>query len=72
MCFKSSLKQSSLSCSLDYHNDDFFGLALNDRVKMFQEQKSKFKKANVREQKKNTAHIAKLYKRYQKDMEDSD
>ncbi len=71
-CFKDDGNASSVSCCIDYHNDDFFGLTLGDRVSLFGEQKKNYKKPTKAEAKKNQAHIAKLNKKYIEDMEEND
>jgi hypothetical protein len=71
-CFKSEYGMASVSCSIDFHDDYFFGLAMDDRVNLFGELKSRFKKATTAEVNKNRNHIEKLKKKYQEDMENSD
>ena len=63
---------TTLSCSIDLHDDYYFGLTLDDRVHLFGEIKSKFKKATASEIKKNAAHIKKLRKKFMDDMENDD
>ena len=53
----------TVSCSVDMHDDAYFGLLLDDRVEFFNEQKSRFKRAKKREAQKNKAHIDKLIRR---------
>ena len=48
---------TTLSCFIDIHNDDFFGLTLMDRMKLFNETQTKDKKPSKTEIKKNAAHI---------------
>ena len=67
-CFKSELKMMSISCCLDFHSDDHFGLVAEDRASLFGELKSKFKKATATELRKNKTHMQKLKKRHAKDM----
>ncbi len=65
-CFKhqkedgKAVKDNLVSCSIDLHDDDLFGLTLNDRRKFFGDNKNGFKKATKTEMKKNKDHIAKL------------
>jgi len=54
------------------HDDNFFGLAMYDRVELFGEMKSRFKKATTTEVNKNKKHIQKLRKKYEEDMGNSD
>ena len=69
ICFKDGDHQNSVSCSLDYHNDDFFGLVMDDRVSMFGEARKNYKKGpSALEIKNNKAHIQKLKKRFDEDM----
>lgn len=60
---------SSVSCSIDFHDDDeyYFGLAMRDRAEFFGEKKKNFKAASSTKLKKNTAHINKLKRRRQRD-----
>ena len=71
-CYKSGTTMTTLSCSIDLHDDYYFGLTLDDRVHLFGEIKSKFKKATASEIKKNAAHIKKLRKKFMDDMENDD
>ena len=71
-CFKSELGMASVSCSIDMHDDNFFGLAMDDRVELFGEMKSRFKKATTTEVNKNKKHIQKLRKKYEEDMGNSE
>ena len=67
-CFKGKSSMTSVSCCLDFHNDDYFGLVQEDRTDLFGEQKTKFKKASASNIKKNKAHILKLKRKYAEDM----
>ena len=67
-CFKSELKMMSISCCLDFHSDDHFGLVAEDCASLFGELKSKFKKATATELRKNKTHMQKLKKRLAEDM----
>ena len=72
VCFKSSAKMSSVSCSIDFHNDHYFGLALWDRVNIFEEKRKNFKAPSSTTVKKNTAHINKLKRQRQQDELDNE
>ena len=48
VCFKSGKNMTSLSCSIDFHDDLMYGLGSMDRVELFGVKKSQFKKANAR------------------------
>lgn len=63
VCLKSDSFGSSLSCCIDMHDDNYFGLTMDDRVDLFGELKKDFKKASATEIKNNKAHIAKLKKK---------
>ena len=41
---------------IDLHNDEFFGLTLMDRMKLFNETQTNYKKPRKTEIKKNSAH----------------
>ena len=61
MCHKDARGKSNMvSCSMDYHNDDYFGLALGDRLELVGEQKTKFKGAKKVEVKRNKEHMQAL------------
>ena len=57
MCLKEDKQGNKLSCALDWHNDDYFGICRPDRVKYFNEAQCKYKKPTKNEVKKNAAHI---------------
>ena len=44
MCFKSKPNMASISCCLDYHNDDHFGLIRDNHKDLFGEWPSDFTK----------------------------
>ena len=68
LLLKGKSSMTSVSCCLDFHNDDYFGLVQGDRTDLFGEQKTKFKKASASNIKKNKAHILKLKRKYAEDM----
>jgi hypothetical protein len=72
VCFKSGKNMTSLSCSIDFHDDLMYGLGFMDRVELFGVKKSQFKKANAAEVKKNKIHMKKWMRKYEKDMGDTD
>ena len=72
VCWKSGSNMGSLSCSLDYHSDEFFGLCMNDRMQLFGEQRKDFRKATKREQELNAAHIRKLKRQYEDSVLDQE
>ena len=43
VCFKSGNSITSLTCSIDFHNDRLYGLGYKDHMDMFGVQKSSFK-----------------------------
>jgi hypothetical protein len=69
-CFKDGGRYQStgLSCSLDLHNDDYFGLSLNDHTKLLGKPRGSFKRATKSDIKANSAHIHKLRNQYFIDM----
>jgi hypothetical protein len=69
-CFKSErYKSQSVTCSFDLHNDDYFGLTMDDQAKLLGRPKGKFKKATTSEVKANRKHICKLNLQYKLDMD---
>ena len=73
ICFKDEDCQNSVSCCFNYHNDNFFGLVMDDRVSMFGEPKKNYKKGpSALQIKNNKAHIHKSKKRFDEDMADSE
>ena len=62
-CLKDGHHGGKVSCSVDTHDDAYFGLLLDDRVEFFNEQKSRVKRVTKREVQKNKAHIDKLMRR---------
>ncbi len=72
VCFKSGKNMTSLSCCIDFHDDLIYGLGYMDRVELFGDKKSQFKKANAVEVKKNKIHMKKWIMKYEEDMGDTD
>ncbi len=71
-CFKSGKGMSSISCCIYFHDNLFYGLGIMDHVELFGIQKSKFKRANLTEVKKNKKHTRKVMMKYHKDIGDKD
>jgi hypothetical protein len=61
---------SSLSCCIDFYDDQMYGLGLMDSVELFIVKNSQFKKANLVEVRKNKTHMKKLMKKYEEDIGD--
>ena len=59
-CFKKDNSMTSISCSIDFHNDYHYGLACCDRMDIFGELKKDFKQPSTLAIKKNRAHIQAL------------
>jgi hypothetical protein len=72
VCFKSGKNMTSLSCSIDFHDDLMYGLGFMDCVELFGVKKSQFNKANAAEVKKNKIHMKKRMTKYEEDTEDTD
>ena len=68
LCLKSGTSGSSLSCSIDFHDDHLYGLGMMDRVELFNVQRSKFRKPSAREVKENRNYMSELMLRYENDM----
>ena len=68
--FKTGTCQQSISCSIDYHNDDNFGLLMDDRATIFGEPKQKYKKPSANTMRKNKDHIQPFKTRFQEVMAD--
>jgi hypothetical protein len=60
MCLKTSCSMTSMSCVLDYHAEDHFGLVRSDKAKFFGAKTGSFTGVKPAELKKNRAHIKKL------------
>ena len=70
VCFKDARgKSNMISCLMDYHNEDYFGLALGDCLELFGEQKAKFKGATKVEIKRNKEHMKTIRRMYAKEKE---
>ncbi len=67
-CMKSDKSMVSMSCCLDLHDDNYFGLVMEDRITLFGEQQKNYKKPLASNVSQNTVHIQRLYKQYMKDM----
>jgi hypothetical protein len=63
MCLKSDTNATSMSCVLDYHAEDHYGLVKGDKVSMFGMKPTKFNGVKPTELKKNRAHMNRLRKR---------
>lgn len=63
MCLKSDTNATSMSCVLDYHSEDHYGLVKGDKVSMFGMKPTKFNGVKPTELKKNRAHMNRLRKR---------
>jgi hypothetical protein len=72
VCFKSGKSISSLSCCIDFHDDLMCGLCFMDHVELFGGKNSQFKKAKVKEVRKNNIHMKKLMTKYEEDIGDMD
>ena len=67
MCFQNKSNMASISWCLDYYNDDYSSLVREDRVNLFGEQLSKFKKLPKRKILANKQHMGKIKKKYATD-----
>jgi hypothetical protein len=63
MCLKSDTNATSMSCVLDYHSEDHYGLVKGDKVSMFGMKPTKFNGVKPTELKKNRVHMNRLRKR---------
>ena len=61
-CFKDGPNMWMVSCCLDYHNDNRFGLGMKDRFDIFSERKKNFRAPSTAQVRKNAAHIQELKK----------
>ena len=64
MCFKSKAHMASISCCLDYHNDDHFGLIRDGLKDLFGDRPSCFTKASKRRLRVNKQVMASLRKKH--------
>ena len=58
---------NTISCVLDYHAEDHFGLAQTDKRDFFGVGKKRFRRASKREISENRKHIGGLKKRMRKE-----
>ncbi len=63
---------SSLSCCIDFHDDQMYGLGFLDHVEILGVKNSQFKKANAVEVRKNKIHMKKLMTKYEEDIRGMD
>ena len=68
-CWKAESAHCLVSCSVDLHDDNYFGLCLPERRELFGEVKRSFKKALVKDWKLNKKHIQGLRCRYHAEYE---
>ena len=59
---------SSLTCSIDLHDGDFFGLTMDEQYDLYGLPKNRYKKPTQSELKKNRAHIKELSRRFEETM----
>ncbi len=65
-------KLTSLSFSIDFHNDRLFGLGLKYHMEIFRVARNSFKKATQKEIMWNCKHMDELMKRYDKEVGEYD
>ena len=63
VCFKDSTNQTSLSCVLHNHDDEYFGIGMDDRCER------DYKKPSAKEISENRTYMQGLRQRYQEAME---
>ena len=63
-CFKNTPQMSSVSYSMELHNEKFFGLLKCDRRHIFGEMLNSYKKVMAIEVRKDTIHMKKHQKKY--------
>ena len=57
MCLKEEKGGNKLGCTLDWHNNNYFGICKPDQVKYFNETQAKYRKPTATEVRKNAAHV---------------
>ena len=67
-CYKSDKTMNSVSCSVDLHDTNYFGLVTCDRVKLFGENRNSYKKPTKREVDKNAKHIKELEDKFRREQ----
>ena len=69
VCFKDSTNQTSLSCVLHYHDDDYYGIGMEDRRRLFGVPERDYKKPSAKEISENRTYMQGLRRRYQEALE---
>ena len=68
VCFKNSTNTASLSCVLHYHDDDYYGIGMEDRHRLFGVPERDYKKPKAEEIRANKTYMQGLRQRYQEAM----
>ena len=69
VCFKDSTNTTSLSCVLHYHDDEYYGIGMEDRHRLFGVPERDYKKPSAKEISENRTYMQGLRQRYQEAME---
>jgi hypothetical protein len=67
--FKSEKKMYSLSCCVDYLDDEMYGLGMEDWSNIFHMPKSRYRQPTKVKIKRNREYMQGLMRRYDKDVE---
>ena len=57
MCLKEDKSGNKPGCTLNWHNDDYFGIYKPNQVKYFKKIQDKYRKPTATEVRKHAAHI---------------
>ena len=69
VCFKDSTNITSLSCVLQCHDDEYDGIGMEDRHRLFGVPERDYKKPSAKEISENRTYMQGLRQRYQEAME---
>ncbi len=72
LCLKSKRRITSMTCSIDYHNDRMFGLGFKNRHQIFNVPIQGFCQPTKREIKENGKYMEELKRRYNNETMDLD
>jgi hypothetical protein len=64
-CWKEGTKATNLTCVLKYHDDDFYGIGMEDRHTLFGVPERTYRKPSEREIKENKKYMTELRLKYE-------
>ncbi len=69
VCFKDGTDTTSLSCVLHYHDDEYYGIEMEDHHRLFGVPERDYKKSSAKEIIEKRTYMQGLRQRYQEAME---